>query len=317
MRVAGSRSWFRTARHSARRRQMLTALGGALLWLGLGLGMGLSYAAYAEPALAPALETAPATDAAQREQTPSARPFPWPQGAKAAVSLAYDDALPSQLATAVPQLAKAGFRASFYLPLAAETVSSQLEQWRAVAAAGHELGNHSLFHQCAGNLANRQWVSADRDLTTTSASRMQAEVRLANQYLTAIDGRTERTYTAPCTDALAMGQPYLPGLRADFVAMKTTVGTVVADMWQLDVYAVPVIAPEGVTGETLISYVKQAKAQGTMVNFTFHGIGGDHLAVSASAHQQLLDYLAAHRHELWVAPFVEQMRHVKAMQASQ
>ena len=39
--------------------------------------------------------------------------FSWPNGAKAAVSLAYDDALPSQLDTAIPQLNAAGLKAVF------------------------------------------------------------------------------------------------------------------------------------------------------------------------------------------------------------
>ena len=56
--------------------------------------------------------------------------------------------------------------------------------------------------------------------------------------------------------------------------------------------------PVGTTGEQLIARVKEAARAGTMVNFTFHGIGGDHLAVSREAHQQLLDYLARHRAQI-------------------
>ena len=54
--------------------------------------------------------------------------FSWPNGAKAAVSLAYDDALPSQLDTAIPQLNAAGLKGSFYLPLSAETVQRRLSR---------------------------------------------------------------------------------------------------------------------------------------------------------------------------------------------
>ncbi|MBY3627222.1 polysaccharide deacetylase family protein, partial [Acinetobacter sp. CUI P1] len=80
--------------------------------------------------------------------------FSWPNGAKAAVSLAYDDALPSQLDTAIPQLNAVGLKGSFYLPLSADTIQKRLADWRAAAAQGHELGNHSLFHQCAKSLPN-------------------------------------------------------------------------------------------------------------------------------------------------------------------
>lgn len=240
--------------------------------------------------------------------------FSWPNGAKAAVSLAYDDALPSQLDTAIPQLNAVGLKGSFYLPLSADTIQKRLADWRAAAAQGHELGNHSLFHQCAKSLPNRDWVSPDRDLDQTPASRLVAEIRLGSAFLQAIDGKTQRTFTAPCTDQLAGGTPYLPLLKQDFVAMKTIVGGVVDDMQQLNIHAVPVIAPSEVTGTQLINWVKAAGAKGTMVNFTFHGIGGDHLQISAAAHAELLQFLASHKDEYWTDTFLNLMLHVKTQQ---
>ncbi len=240
--------------------------------------------------------------------------FNWPNGAKAAVSLAYDDALPSQLDTAIPQLNAVGLKGSFYLPLSADTIQKRLADWRAAAAQGHELGNHSLFHQCAKSLPNRGWVSQDRDLDQTPASRLVAEIRLGSAFLQAIDGKTQRTFTAPCTDQLAGGTPYLPLLKQDFVAMKTIVGGVVDDMQQLNIHAVPVIAPSEVTGAQLINWVKAAGAKGTMVNFTFHGIGGDHLQISAAAHAELLQFLASHKDEYWTDTFLNLMLHVKTQQ---
>jgi peptidoglycan/xylan/chitin deacetylase (PgdA/CDA1 family) len=253
-------------------------------------------------------------DTLATESRPANAAFNWPNGARAAVSLAYDDALPSQLDTAIPQLNAVGLKGSFYLPLSAQTVQSRLAGWRAAAAQGHELANHSLFHQCAKSLPNRGWVSADRDLDQTPASRLIAEIRLGNAFLQAIDGKTQRTFTAPCTDQLAAGTPYLPLLTQDFVAMKTTVGGVVADMQQLNIHAVPVIAPTEVTGTQLIDWVKAAGAKGTMVNFTFHGIGGDHLQISAAAHAELLQFLAAHQDEYWTDTFLNLMLHVKTQQ---
>lgn len=241
--------------------------------------------------------------------------FSWPNGAKAAVSLAYDDALSSQLDTAIPQLNAAGLKGSFYLPLSAETVQRRLADWRAAAAQGHELGNHTLFHQCAKSLPGRDWVSKDRDLDQTPASRLIAEIRVGNAFLQAIDGKTTRTFTAPCTDQQAAGTPYLPLLSNDFVAMKTTVGGVVADMKTLNIQAVPVIAPSEVTGAQLIAWVKEAGTKGTMVNFTFHGIGGDHLQISSAAHAELLQFLTTHKNEYWTDTFLNLMDHVKSQQA--
>jgi peptidoglycan/xylan/chitin deacetylase (PgdA/CDA1 family) len=242
--------------------------------------------------------------------------FAWPHGERAAVSLSYDDALDSQLDHAVPALDRHRLKASFYLTLSSPVLSRRLPEWRALAANGHELGNHTLFHQCRRSLPGRDWVTPERDLDHTTAAQMLEQVRLGNAMLRAIDGRAERTFTLPCGDRLAAGVDYLPLLRGEFVAIKAGDGGVVADMQALDAFAVGVTAPSDVTGAQLIALVERARARGTMVNFTFHGIGGDYLSVSAQAHEELLAWLDAHRREVWTDTFIHIMRHVKASQAA-
>lgn len=257
-------------------------------------------------ALSGIVSTTPPATAAERGG------FSWPHGARAAVSLAYDDALASQLDNAVPALDRRGFKGSFYLTLANDTVRTRLVEWRAIAANGHELGNHTLFHQCRGSVEGRDWVTPQRDLDKTTVAQMKDQVLLANAMLHAIDGKTERTMTAPCGERNARDGDYLNASERQFVAIKSVGGAVTLDMAALDPYAVPVAAPEGVTGAQLIAEVEAAAKAGTMVNFTFHGIGGDYLAVSTQAHEQLLAYLDAHRDVYWVATFIDIMRHVKA-----
>jgi peptidoglycan/xylan/chitin deacetylase (PgdA/CDA1 family) len=242
------------------------------------------------------------------------KPFPWPNGTQAAVSLAYDDAVNSQLDNAIPALNKYGLKGSFYLTLSSETVSKRMSEWRAAAAGGHELGNHTLFHQCSRRPPGREWVTPDNDLDQTSASQLAAQISVGNTMLHAIDGRSERTFTVPCGDLDAGGKPYLPGIESDFVAIKSGGGAVIPDMWALDPYSVPVTVPADVTGKQLIEWVNAAAAQGTMINFTFHGIGGDHLSVSSAAHEELLAYLAAHRDIFWTDTFIDIMKHVKQQQ---
>ncbi|HEY9256113.1 MAG TPA: polysaccharide deacetylase family protein [Stenotrophomonas sp.] len=238
--------------------------------------------------------------------------FAWPDGRKAAVSLAYDDALDSQLGNAIPQLDKYGFKGSFYLQLSREPVARRMGEWRAAAAHGHELGNHTLFHQCSGSVKGHEWVEASRDLDHTTAAQMQDQVLLANTMLQALDGKRERTFTVPCGDVMAAGTNYVAAVASQFVAIKLGDGAVVPDMATLDLHAVPVEAPVGVTGEQLIAQVEEAARRGTMVNFTFHGIGGDYLSVSNEAHETLLRYLAAHRDVYWVDTFLNLTQYVRA-----
>ena len=216
----------------------------------------------------------------------------WPNGARAAISLAYDDALDSQLDHALPALERHGLKGTFYLTLSNPSVRQRMADWRAVARKGHELGNHTLFHQCSRAGAGREWVAPQRDLDATSVAHMQDQVRLANTMLHAVDGRRERTFQAPCGDRNAGGQPYWAAVRDEFVALRAGGA-----------------APAGVSGAQLIALVQEAAARGGVVNLTFHGIGGDYLAVSREAHEELLQFLAAHRAQYWTAPYLEIVRH--------
>jgi peptidoglycan/xylan/chitin deacetylase (PgdA/CDA1 family) len=240
--------------------------------------------------------------------------FAWPDGHKAAVSLSYDDALDSQLDHAIPALDRHGLKGSFYLQLSRDPVRLRMEEWRQAARNGHELGNHTLFHQCAGSLPDRAWVEPQRNLDTTTAAQMQDQILLANTMLKALDGRDERTLTIPCGDTRAQDGDYRLQVAPAFVGIKWGNGGVIADMAALDPAAVPVDVPVGVTGAQLIARVEEAAARGTMINFTFHGIGGDYLTVSNEAHEQLLDYLAAHRDVYWTDTFVTLMRYVRTQQ---
>ena len=237
--------------------------------------------------------------------------FEWPNGAKAAVNLAYDDALDSHLDIAIPALERNGFRGSFYLEMSRESVSKRLGEWRAAAGRGHELGTHTLYHQCSASKPDRDWVLPWRDLDRVPSAELVEDIRVANSFLHAIDGRTERTFTAPCGELEAGGENYIDEIKPDFLAIKAGPGGVQPAMETLDPYAVGVAAPVGVSGEELIAMVEEAAARGTMANLTFHGVGGDYLSVSAEAHEQLLQHLAAHPDIYWVDTFINIMSYVK------
>jgi len=241
--------------------------------------------------------------------------FKWPKGAKAAISLSYDDALNSQLDHAIPTLNKYGLKGTFYLQLNSATIDKRLPEWRAAAKAGHELANHTIFHQCSKSLPGRDWVDAGRDLDKLTVAQIKDQVLVTNTMLYAIDGQRERTFTAPCLDKFAGGQNYIDSVKSEFVAIKSEGGSgVTADMNKLDPYAVGVYFPTDITAQQLIDIAKQAADKGTMANYTFHGVGGDHLAVTAEVHEEFIKYLAAHKDIYWVDTFINEMKYVKAQQ---
>ena len=239
--------------------------------------------------------------------------FKWPKNQKAAVSLSYDDALDSQLDNAVPSLNKFKIKATFYLVASSSTFPTRSDAWRKVAQQGHELGNHTLFHQCSKSAPGRDWVLAKNDLDKISLDQMVDQIKLANTFLFMLDGKTERTMTTPCLDKkVSGGDNYVDAVRSMFVGIKNTAGTgVTEDMNTLDPAYVSVTLPSNVTGKELIAVVEQAVAKGTMANFTFHGINGDYLTVSNQAHEELLSYLASHKDTIWTDTFINIMKYVR------
>ncbi len=88
--------------------------------------------------------------------------FQWPEGAGAAVCLTYDDGLDCHLDVAMPALEKYGLKGTFYATGFSSSLFVRMEEWRSWAAKGYEIGNHTLFHPCQGDLFD--WVKPEYDL---------------------------------------------------------------------------------------------------------------------------------------------------------
>jgi len=229
--------------------------------------------------------------------------FKWPNNKTAAVSLAYDDALDSQLDNAIPALNKHNFKGSFYLKLASPTLKNRLEDWRDAAKKGHELGNHTINHACSGSKQNRDWVEKHNDLDSRSLKEIIQEVENANTFLHAIDGEIVRTFTVPCLDIMVENTNYVDLVAPLFVGIKYSAGSILKSKSEFNMLKMPAFFPFDVSSEVLINYVKEAKKNGTMVNFTFHGIGGEHLSITNKVHEELLAYLAENKKDYWVDTF--------------
>lgn len=59
-----------------------------------------------------------------------------------------------------PLLEAKGMRATFYTPIS-PGFRTDLESWRSLAAAGHELGNHTVFHPAHATLVD--WLEGHRN----------------------------------------------------------------------------------------------------------------------------------------------------------
>ena len=237
------------------------------------------------------------------------------KGKKCAVSLTYDDALNIDLDKVIPALDSVKLKGTFYLIASSKAFTNRLKEWKVAANKGHEIANHSLFHPCASG-PGRSFVTAEYDLKTYSIKRINDEMRMANAVFEAVDGKKKRTYAYPCGDTKINDSSYIDPSKTEFVAARGTKSEMLP-IDKIDVYNVGSYMINGQTGQQLIDLVKKAMETNTYLVFLFHGVGGEHsLNVSTEAHSQLLRFLKQQEKEIWVAPFIDVMEHVKKHQGA-
>jgi peptidoglycan-N-acetylglucosamine deacetylase len=238
--------------------------------------------------------------------------FAWPNGAKAAICLTYDDALDCQLDIAIPQLDSAGLRATFFCTGNSSCLNKRMEEWRNAVKKGHELGNHSLFHPCVKNRADKSvfaWVKPEYDLQNYSIAQFLNELRTANTLLKAIDGKVERTYGYTCGDYTAGGINFADSLKYLFIGARCD-GPIPETMAGYNVFKTPSWCVDGNSAEDLIAYVNNARDKGTIAIFMFHNVGGGNLNVGTAEHRKLLKYIADNRKDFYCATFKEVMTYI-------
>ena len=230
----------------------------------------------------------------------------WPGAARAAISLTYDDGLAEHL-DAVPRALEArDLRGTFYIPGNAPLVHTRSGDFRALAAAGHELGNHSLFHPCRKDRPGMDWVPDPYDLATYDPRRIADELRTANLLLGLIDGRERRSYGATCCQTtIAGGDDMLPHIGGLFTAVRAGGG---GGWWAPTGHGdgcpiLPTTDGDGRTADAILADVDAAAAAGGWLVLMFHGVGpaNHRLHIAVEEHERLLDALAA-RDDLHVAP---------------
>jgi sialate O-acetylesterase len=236
------------------------------------------------------------------------------KGKKSAVVLTYDDALNVHLDKVIPLLDSVKFKGTFYLSGYFPGCRERIQDWRKAAGGGHELGNHTLFHPCLGDIQGREWVSGERKMENYSTQRMSEEIKMNNILLNAIDGKTKRTFAYPCGDTRIHDSAYID--MHDFVAARGTKPRHV-NIMQIDLSDISCTSIMSQSGTQLINLVKQIMSEGGLLVFLFHGVGGEHaINVSEEAHRELVYFLKQHENEILIAPMIEVAEHIKGYQAT-
>lgn len=227
----------------------------------------------------------------------------FPEGKKAAVSFSYDDGAVSQLTYAVPQLEAAGVRGTFYQITSAGHFLEKIDLWKAAAARGHEMGNHTVHH--------RDRVSKDNSyvgLDAMTEADIRREVHEANAWLDTTFGKDPaRSFAYPFAYA-AIGTPpdeapYTRAILEVNACARLGGSSAPNDPATVEPARVRSFSFGNPSLAQLQDYCLQAEAMGGWTVLTFHGVGGDWISTDERIHEALLTWLS--QRSIWVAPVCE------------
>jgi len=195
--------------------------------------------------------------------------FNWPDGKRAAVSLSFDDARPSEIDNGLEILDRYGVKATFYvLPF---NVEKRLAGWKKAVANGHEIGNHTLTHPCSGNYL---WVRTALENCTLEI--IEQDIEEANVAIERLLGVRPTTFAYPCGQAFVSRgteiKSYVP-----VVAEKFAVGRNVGDQCLntptfCDLAQVYSIELDGLDFEQARQFIDRAVENGQWLIFYGHEV---------------------------------------------
>jgi len=232
-----------------------------------------------------------------------------------AVSLTFDDGTQNQLDRAIPPLDERGLKGTFYIPPRGERWEERLAPWKEVAAAGHEIGNHTLSHICSNNLWGKRGGLEDLGLEEIEADILTAQERLE----TIAPHQKEWTFCYPCYFTFVgrgeKRQSYVPVVAKHFLAGRAAGEYGFANMpTMVDLACCWGQGVELMSGFEMIGIVEELTSRGQWVVLVFHEIDGRRLTVTSYDYLMLLDFLQRKREAIWTAPVVEVARKIAELQ---
>lgn len=235
--------------------------------------------------------------------------YPWPEGRRAAVSLTFDDARPSQLDHGIPILDRHGVRATFYVN--PEPMRSRLSEWKAAVERGHEIGNHTKRHPCTGNFR----FARPNALENHTLDTIGAEIDEAGREIEVLLGFLPRTFAFPCGQTfVGRGRDtrsYVPVVAERFVAGRGWLDEGPNDPRFCDLSQLLGMELDGLGFDAARELVDRAHGEGSWLILCGHDVGpGGRQTVRTDTLEALARYLADPVNGVWVAPVLDVAEHI-------
>lgn len=232
-------------------------------------------------------------------RTEEKKPFKWPDGKRAAISLSFDDARLSQPDVGLALLEKCGVKATFFVE--PRNTEPRLEGWKKILAAGHEIGNHSQTHPCTGNYA----FSLSNALEDYTLDRMAKDLDGGSADIERLLGVKPKTFAYPCgLKFVGRGRDvrsYVPLIAERYLVARGYLDEAANDPAFCDLAQAMGTAFDDMDFVGMQKIVDQAAKDGRWVIFVGHEIGPKGFQVTdTAALEALCKYAKDPANGLWI-----------------
>ena len=228
------------------------------------------------------------------------RDFYWPEGKRAAVSLTFDDARPSQIDVGLPILDSQGVRATFYV--SPQRLQERLKGWQRAVSQGHEMGNHTLNHPCSGNFPwARHKALEDYNWQTIKKELDEANIEIQKQL-----GVKAVTFAYPCGQKFIGRekgvQSYVPLVAEMFIAGRGWRDENRNDPGYCDPAQLLGTELDGLDFEQAQNLIELAKEEGSWLVFAGHDVGesGKRQTVRTDTLRAICAYCRNPQNKVWI-----------------
>ena len=192
-------------------------------------------------------------------------------------------------------------------------MKNHLEDWKAMVADGHEIGNHTIYHPCTGNFA---W-SRDKALEQYTLNSMRQELLQANQDIQQMLGVTPVSFAYTCGNTFVgrgrNNQSYVPLIAELFESGRGWLNEATNDPNFADLALLQGNEMDGKDFEEIKPKIDAALASGSWLLLAGHEIGDDgRQTTRIKMLEQLVAYVKSKEEEIWLAPVGAVAAHIKS-----
>lgn len=225
--------------------------------------------------------------------------FRWPGGRRAAVSLTFDDARPSQLDHGIPVLDRHGIKGTFFAN--PDRVKQRHGDWRRALDNGHEIANHTMTHPCSGNFP----FARKKALEDMTLEQMAQELDSASAALETLLGVRPRTFAYTCGNSFvgrgANHRSYVPLVAERFVVGRDAFNECANDPLFCDLALAASLDADRASLSQIERWIDQAVETGGWVIFMAHDVfpALARQSISVKKLGDVCRLLAKRREEIW------------------